>query len=162
MALAWSTVMIGGQEGQSLVRGKGELLKNGSVFEYEGVFSGGLAGQGVLAVCLRKGPVPRSYYVRAIAAENEFMRWHMLERDDGPATFLVRFAHKVEDLKAEKLNGEDVEMARAYRVFSEGEEFFDPQEISWVPEGEHARLKREVLFTKDMLAAEVVAPPEVR
>jgi hypothetical protein len=153
--------MEGGALG-NFVRGKNCVLELGSVFEYMSVFTGGETGGGVLAVALRHGPSPRSFHVRPLAAENLFMKWHLFERDDAPTTILIRMAVKVGDLAAEKLDGDEVEMVSAYRVFSVGEEYFDPAELTWLVEPDHARIKRDVLFTKDMLAGEPVQQREVR
>jgi hypothetical protein len=163
MALSWSTVMVGGDAGHLVTgRGKGEVLPYGAVFEYQSVFVGGERGDGVLAVCLRKGPAPRSYYIRPISAENEYMRWHLVDRDNAPSTILMRFANKPEDLKSEKLNGEHVEMSSAFRIFGIDDEIFDPEEIPWLEDRDYSRVKRDVAFTKDMLAAEAVPPREAR
>jgi hypothetical protein len=136
-------------------------MEFGSVIEFVSVMGEEPNGKAV-AVVLRAGPEPRSYWVKPLAAEDMYYRWHLLERDSASGNVLIQVANRKSDFKKVKISGLELEVVESFRALSFGTEPDNLTMAEWLSEGELPSLEKKVNFVRDMLAAEACEPSKVK
>jgi hypothetical protein len=135
-------------------------LSAGELVEFCSTMDGGMATGGALCVVLKPGPESRTYWVKPLAAEDDYYSWHLLERAE-VTDILIKVIGKQKELLVEKIHGVVVENVTSFRSMGLSEEPFELQAVDWLELERIPVIQKKIGFMRQMLCSDLPGPEKV-
>ena len=140
--------MVTGDEGRA-------PLSPGQVILVRGLFDDGAPAGQALAIVIKPGWYPRSYFLRFVEAQNEYWAWHLFEKAETP-TPTMSFIVDSWDWSLKDGQG-NPEIISAWRVIAEKDEECDLSMVPWLANVSGST--KSITIAREMLAS-MKEPPK--
>lgn len=137
--------------------GAAAILDVGSVVLLEGVYDAEESAGEILGVVCRTGGGNRRFYVRVLAVQDDYMRWHLMESGIFSSTVPYRLASNTDADEEDSYNGEVQELAISWRtvVAAGTADRTSLESVEWLPKKEAERIGKDTAFCREMMVAAV-------